>query len=82
MRGWETFKAFLLGLFIREINAFKRASKAQRVGVERLVHDLEVRIVSNPTEDWRDARLSAQDALSRLTSSAAERRCLFSKLAF
>lgn len=80
--AWETFKAFLRGLFIREVNAFKRASNAEREGVERLVHDLEIKYVTTPTEDRRDAWLSAQDALSWFTSSAAERKHFFSKLAF
>lgn len=79
---WEMFKAYLRGLFIREINVFKKKSSAQSKGVERLVDDLETQFIADPNEECREAWLLAQEALNRLTSSTVERKCFFSKLAF
>lgn len=79
---WETFKAYLRGVLIREINTFKQKSSAQSEGVEQLVHDLEAQFVADPRKERRDAWLSAQDALNRLMSSTVERKRFFSKLAF
>lgn len=50
--------------------------------MERLVHDWKAKFVADPSEECRDAWLSAQDALTRLTSSTGEQKRFFSKLAF
>lgn len=42
--------------------------------MEKLVHDLEAELVSNPTDERRESLLSAQEALCQVVSSAAEQK--------
>lgn len=80
--NWEAFKAVLRGLFITEIQAVKRKTHAQREGIENMAKELESKFITDPTQSNKEAWLSAQDALYKITTSTAERKRFFHKAAY
>lgn len=72
----------LRGILIREIQAIKRNTNAQRGDVERLADDSEKAFVESPTDSMREAWLATQAALNHMTASAAENKRFFNRSAF
>lgn len=79
--SWEAFKAVLRSIFIAEIQAVKRKTHAHGEGIEHMAVDLEKRFIADPTQANKEAWLSAQEALYRVTSSTAEKKSFFQKTA-
>lgn len=80
--AWDAFKAFLRGIFIAEVNAIKRGTAEQRDQVAQMVKRLEAEYIANSGEGSREAWLAAQDALTRIDASRADKKRFFSKMAF
>lgn len=60
---WDSFKAYIRGVFISEITAVKRATGDQLIWVEQEVRQLEQQFIASPSNITREAWQSAQAAL-------------------
>lgn len=80
--SWELFKAFLRGLLITKVNGVKSKTSALQEQAARLVSQQEVEFVADPSDVSREAWLATQEAVNKLTGSAAYQKRLFNRLTF
>lgn len=74
---WETMKAYLRGIFIRQISAIKSRSRAQTALFRNRVTDTEFAYLQTPTSQCKDQWLEAHKALDDHLLQQAEKKRFF-----